>query len=245
MKSKKSLSLIIPIYNEEVLVYDAIKECLTKLEQNFEDFELIIVDDGSKDNTSKIIQENFSNNPHIVFCQNYVNLNQGISIQRALIIASKDYISHNGIDLPLNVNDLKDTLDQCDDFDIIVFQRVQYTGATKWRKLTSNINITLRKILFPKLSSGIDDMNFTQVYPKKIIHQIMPLAKSPAFTTPEIIMRAKLLGCKMHLKELVFHARQHGRGSLGKLHDILWTIYDMVRFRILIWVGINKHGRIK
>lgn len=244
-KSKKSLSLIVPVYNEEALVFDAINECLIKLKQNFEDFELIIVDDGSKDKTNAIIVENFSNNPKVIFCPNYINLNQGISIQRALAIATKDYISHNGIDLPLNINDLRASIDQYNDFDLIVFQRIKYAGATNWRKFTSNINIALRKILFPHLSSGIHDMNFTQVISRKIVTNIMPLAKSPAFTTPEIIMRAKRLGYTIHLHEIIFHARQHGSGSLGKLHDILWTIYDMVRFRVLIWAGINKHGKVK
>ena len=73
----------------------------------------------------------------------------------------------------------------------------------------------------------------------------MPLAKSPAFTTPEIIMRARISGLNIQLRDAVFHARQNGESSLGKLHDILWTIYDMVRFRQLIWMGLETHGKVK
>lgn len=244
-KSKNSVSLIIPVYNEEVLVKDALNECLAKLAANFEEYELIVVDDGSKDNTKKIILENFSNSPNVVFCPNYINLNQGVSIQRALAIATKKYVVHNGIDLPLDINDLRKSIDETPDADMIVFQRTIYSGATSWRKLTSNINILIRRILFPKLTTGIPDMNFTQVYTKQIIPFVMPLAKSPAFTTPEMIMRARLMKYTIQLKEIHFHARQHGSGSLGKLHDILWTIYDMFRFRHLLWMGIEKHGKVK
>lgn len=245
LKSQKSLSLIIPIYNEEKLVKTSIDECLRKLDEDFEDYELIIVDDGSKDETSNILKANYNNIPNVILCPNYVNLNQGISIQRAAAIAKKDYVVHNGIDLPLDIKDLRFFLEGTEDFDVLVLQRKEYNGASKWRLLTSNINIIIRKILFPSLTKGIRDMNYVQIYKKNILSRIMPLAKSPAFTTPEMIMRARLLKLNIQIKENEFHARNEGTSSLGKLHDILWTIYDMFRFKNLIWLGLEKHGKVK
>lgn len=245
IKSSKSLTLIIPIYNEELLVKTSIEECLRKLNEDFDDFELIIVDDGSRDQTANIIRENFSNVSNLILCPNYINLNQGVSIQRALAIAKKDYVVHNGIDLPLDIKDLRFFLEESDDFDLLVLQRKEYEGASKWRILTSNVNIIIRKILFPELTRGIRDMNYTQIYKRNILSKIMPLAKSPAFTTPEMIMRARLLKLKVQIRENKFHARNEGTSSLGKLHDILWTIYDMIRFKNLIWMGLEKHGRVK
>jgi glycosyltransferase involved in cell wall biosynthesis len=50
---KKKVSIIIPTYNEE----KEIKECINSLKnQNFKNFEIIVVDDGSKDNTLKILK---------------------------------------------------------------------------------------------------------------------------------------------------------------------------------------------
>lgn len=245
IKSQKSLSLIIPIYNEEKLVKSSIDECLRKLHEDFENFELIIVDDGSKDDTPNILKAHYSNIPNVILCPNYINLNQGISIQRAAAIAKKEYIVHNGIDLPLDIKDLRYFLENNDNFDVLVLQRKKYNGASKWRLLTSNINIIIRKILFPSLTKGIRDMNYVQIYKSNILHKIMPLAKSPAFTTPEMIMRARLLNLNIQIKDNEFHARNEGTSSLGKLHDILWTIYDMFRFKNLIWMGLEKHGRVK
>jgi glycosyltransferase involved in cell wall biosynthesis len=244
-KSTTSISVIIPIYNEEKLVKTAIEDCLAKLEEDFEDFELVIIDDGSRDLTATILNENFSNHPHLVFIPNYINLNQGASVQRGLSIASKDYTVHNGIDLPLNIKELRSLLDDIKDADALILQRKQYSGATNWRLLTSNINILIRTMLFPILSRGVKDMNFTQIYRRAILPQIMPLAKSPAFTTPEMILRAKSLGLKVETRDIQFHARTHGAGSLGKLHDILWTMYDMFRFRYLLWIGLQVHGKVK
>ena len=52
------LSVIVPAYNEEDRLPKMLEECTTYLEENLKDkFEIIIVDDGSKDDTSKIVLE--------------------------------------------------------------------------------------------------------------------------------------------------------------------------------------------
>ena len=52
------LSIIVPAYNEEDRLPKMLEECTIYLEENLKDkFEIIIVDDGSKDGTSKIVLE--------------------------------------------------------------------------------------------------------------------------------------------------------------------------------------------
>lgn len=244
-KCSQSLSLIIPVYNEEKLLVEAVEDCLAALQKDFEDFELILINDGSTDRTEHILREEFAGKKNMVIVSNYINLNQGISIQRAMAMASKSYTVHNGIDLPLKPSEIRRHLETIGDTEVLILQRRIYAGATRWRLLTSKLNILIRKILFPILSKGIRDMNFTQIYKTSIIPRVLPLAKSPAFTTPEMIFRAKVLNLRVKLADADFSERTEGTGSLGKLHDILWTIYDMLRFRYLLWIGIDKHSKIK
>jgi glycosyltransferase involved in cell wall biosynthesis len=244
-KSNIGLSLVIPIYNEEKLVEEALRNCITQLDKDFTNYEIIVVDDGSKDNTSAILKEKFSSQANIVFLPNYINLNQGISVQRGFAIAQKEFVVFNGIDLPLAISEIRTLLESIGDADLLVLERKMYAGATSWRLVTSNVNFFIRKMLFPILTKGLKDMNFTQIYRQNIIKTVLPLAKSPAFTTPEMIMRGKINGFKVETRTIEFHARKHGSGSLGKLHDILWTIYDMFRFRYLLWIGLDVHGKVK
>lgn len=245
-KLKISISLILPIYNEESIIEDSLKKCISALERDFEDYEIILVDDGSKDKSINIAENLCSDNPNVKIIKNLVNLNQGISIQRGFACATKEIIMHNGIDLPFNPEETKNTIfNHWNEIDVLVLERKKYSGATIWRKLTSKVNIILRRILFPKISKGITDMNFIQFYSKEILRNIMPLAKSPAFTTPEMIFRAKYNKYKLKNISFDFVARPVGNGSLGKVHDITWSIYDMLRFRYLLWIGLKKHGRIK
>ena len=244
-KSKSSISLILPAYNEADAVIKTLKLCVDTLEKDFEDYEIIVVDDGSKDKTLKLLLDFEKKYKRIKVLQNYINLNQGISIQRAMTQCSKDYVLHNGIDLPLQPVEIKNLVKLIEGHDLLILERKGYSGATNWRKFVSKCNKVLRKILFPVLSRGIKDMNFVQLYNRKIIAKIMPLAKSPAFTTPEMIFRARYHKLNIITKAVKFQAREIGTGSLGKTHDILWSMYDMFRFRYLMWIGLGIHGKTK
>jgi hypothetical protein len=111
--------------------------------------------------------------------------------------------------------------------------------------VTSFLNRILLKILFPVACKSIFDLNYTQIYKTEIIPEIIPLAKSPAFTTPEMIIRAKCLKLKIKTIIIEYNPRISGKGAFGKPHDILWSLYDMFRFRIKLWSNSSKTLRRK
>ena len=241
-----SISLILPVYNEEEILKDCIDKCLRVLNQDFKEFEIIIVDDGSRDSSLSIAMDIAATDSRILVVPNLVNLNQGVSIQRGFTVAKMDVLLHNGIDLPFNPEDTRILVEShLREVDVLVLERNEYSGATRWRKFVSAVNTLIRRALFPSLSKGLRDVNYIQFYSRNILKDILPLAKSPAFTTPEMIFRARFFGYRVRNIPYDFHARPVGDGSLGKLHDITWSFYDMLRFRFLAWIGLKTHGRLK
>ena len=87
--SKAALSIIIPVYNGEKYIKQAITSVLL---QPCKDFEIIIIDDGSKDNTYSIIKEMENNHEEIVVIHTD---NGGVSKARnhGLSVATGKYIS--------------------------------------------------------------------------------------------------------------------------------------------------------
>ena len=51
------ISLIIPAYNEEKCIENTIIKCIDYMSQNFDDYEIITVNDGSNDKTEKILKK--------------------------------------------------------------------------------------------------------------------------------------------------------------------------------------------
>lgn len=237
-KNSESISLVLPVYNEKILLEPTVRRCIQGLSRDFEDFELILVDDGSTDGTGDVMDELAKSDDHIHVLHNIVNLSVGIAVQRGMVSATKDFVVHNAVDLPLSVEDIARFIKHVKDCDILVFERQSYAGYTLWRWITSKINRLLLRVLFG--SNDIWDMNFTQIYRRNIIPEISPLAKSPAFTTPEMILRAKRLGLRVKSIDVDYQPRTTGKGAFGKPHDILWSMYDMLRFRLKVWKKLKR-----
>jgi cellulose synthase/poly-beta-1,6-N-acetylglucosamine synthase-like glycosyltransferase/peptidoglycan/xylan/chitin deacetylase (PgdA/CDA1 family)/spore germination protein YaaH len=56
------VSVLVPAYNEEMVIKNTLNSLLAS---NYEDYEIIVVDDGSVDRTSEIVRENFSGNERV------------------------------------------------------------------------------------------------------------------------------------------------------------------------------------
>lgn len=85
------ISIIIPVYNSEKYI----RRCLNSiLNQTFQDFEIILIDDNSKDNSLKIISEiEKIHKDKIKILKNAKNVGAGASRNKGLKIASGEYIT--------------------------------------------------------------------------------------------------------------------------------------------------------
>ncbi len=243
-KISAGLSVVLPVYNEKELLEPAVDRNLQVLEAHFDDYEVIVVDDGSGDGIEEVL-ERLARRPHVTVIRNLVNLNQGIGIQRGLVTARCEFVVHNAVDLPLAPEDLPDLMTRAVNCDLLVQQRSSYAGYEKWRVVTSLLNRGLVKLFYGGALKGIYDMNFTQIYRRSMIPSILPLAKSPTFTTVEMIVRARMLGFSVQTVLIDYKPRLTGKGAFGKPHDILWTLYELTRFRVKLWRNRKRTLRIR
>lgn len=89
MNNRIDISVIIPVFNADKYVYDSIKSIL---EQDFENYELIIVDDGSTDQSLDIIKS-FTDR-RIKLIENGTNKGLIYSLNLAIKMANGKYIAH-------------------------------------------------------------------------------------------------------------------------------------------------------
>jgi dolichol-phosphate mannosyltransferase len=88
----KSLSVIIPCFNEEGNIRATVYDLVEALAGLIEDYELIIFDDCSTDETKKAIGELAAKNPKIRAIYNETNRGLGYSYRKGVELASKEYV---------------------------------------------------------------------------------------------------------------------------------------------------------
>lgn len=121
----KTISIIVPVYNSE----STIERCLDSLiNQSYNNIELIIIDDGSKDKSSFIIHEyqELHNNMRVIEQENY-----GVSIarNRGLLEATGEFIMFVDSDDCLEKDACKTLIDSWEErIDLIVFGMNIYKG---------------------------------------------------------------------------------------------------------------------
>ena len=75
-------SIVIPAYNEGSRVGDTLQKVLTYADQQGWDAEVIVVNDGSRDNTAEIVADYARKNPRLRLLENPGNRGKGYSVRR-------------------------------------------------------------------------------------------------------------------------------------------------------------------
>jgi glycosyltransferase involved in cell wall biosynthesis len=81
------ISVIIPVYNGEKTIEETVRSVLN---QPFQDFEIIIINDGSKDDTLEVVSQISDSRVQV---HSYANSGQGASRNRGLSQATGQYIA--------------------------------------------------------------------------------------------------------------------------------------------------------
>src|SRR6266404_1275379 len=104
--SKTSITIAIPAYNEEENISLVIKDTLKKLPKYFKDYEVIVVDDGSKDKTGEIADKLAKKNKHLRVIH---QKNEGYSgaMFAGIKAAKKDYVAYMPADGQFLVDDMR------------------------------------------------------------------------------------------------------------------------------------------
>jgi glycosyltransferase involved in cell wall biosynthesis len=222
-------SMILPVLNEEASLERALERVVTGLDEHFSRFEVIVINDGSTDATAEIAEASARADDRIRVLHNERNVNYGVSFARGIEAARGEWISHNGADLPLAPESIAPFVGAFADADVIVAVRADKQAHSPWRRVTSWTNRALLQLLFSPRSK---DLNFTQFYRSSVLAALPLVSTSPAFVTPELIIRAERAGYRVVEVEAEFRRREVGQAHFGRPKDISWTLYDMLKLRL-------------
>lgn len=114
-----SLSLVLPAHNEEANIEVVVNQALTALPRFTDDFEIIVVNDGSKDRTRAIIESLAQRDPRIKPLHHAVNKGYGGALTTGFRASTGDYVMFMDADRQFDINDLALLTPFANRFDIV------------------------------------------------------------------------------------------------------------------------------
>lgn len=151
--NKPKVSVIIPVYNTELFVEEAIKSVLN---QTLTDIEVIVVNDGSTDNSLKVIERLANTDSRI---KKITQENQGQSVARnlGLNIAKGEYIYFMDSDDMISQNTLEICYTKCtsEDLDFVFFDAESFSNGD----ITLSISYNRRGKTDTQIDTGIQKIN--------------------------------------------------------------------------------------
>jgi len=118
-RRKYALSVFYPCYNEQDNIRRVVGEAMALLPAVSDDFEVILVDDGSRDRTGAIIDELAAGDPHIHGLHHSVNRGYGAALASGFRAATKELVFYTDGDGQFDIADLPRLLDLIDRYDIV------------------------------------------------------------------------------------------------------------------------------
>lgn len=263
-KFDKGVSLLCWAYNEEEAVGDFLGRAVNLLESVADDYEIVLIDDGSIDSTYDIAKNFQLRNPKLKIFKNEKNLNVGFSYQRAIQMATKEYQFVQTIDWSYDITNLRDFLEYLKDYDVVsgarrkpvkvrsiffkpfiallkIFGLKHLTkrSDTVWKAIISVINYILIRVLFQVPLSDFQNIVF---YPTKWAQSIKYESNS-AFTNPEGLIKTYWHGLSIKEVSINFIPRTVGYAKGTKITSVANAFKDVFRlwFRWVL-LGRREHG---
>lgn len=126
------ISVIIPAYNEEKRVEKTILAISSYMRENFDDYEILIVDDGSRDNTKGVVEK--YTNDKIKLLSYGENRGKGGAVKYGILNSSGDFAVFTDADLPYPPSAIKEAVKILNetDSDFILGARKQAENGEKY-----------------------------------------------------------------------------------------------------------------
>jgi len=222
MSYQPYLTVLIPAYNEESDIAFAIKSISEHLARLSLDYEILVVDDGSHDQTAVIVSALAAADPHLRLERHSRNQGIGAGIQTGVQAARGQFMIFIPADLGMNLEQLHRYVEASVRADIVLGNRSDRRDYTFWRKVVSVSNILLLKLLF-----GLKQHQFAYInlYRLSVIRRIHIESRS-VFISHELIIKARDLGARFEEVQVNYVTRQTGRATGARMSRVAQAAWE-------------------
>lgn len=224
------LSVIIPAYNEEKVIRENLEKINVYLRGAFSRYEVIVVDDGSKDKTLEEVEK--VPNDAIRVIKYFPNRGKGYAVKKGMLEAQYDYVLFLDADLATPIEEIANLGPYIKDFDVVIASRALPKSKIEHSQpfLRRTFGAVGKKIIQFFLVKNIKDTQCGfKLFKKEIARNLFSKQKINRWGFDfEILFLAQKAGYKIKEVPIVWYAMQDSK--LG-FSAYITTLFDLIRLR--------------
>jgi glycosyltransferase involved in cell wall biosynthesis len=226
--AQPSVSLVIPMFNEEKSIEHAIACAAEALEAYGGDYEIVIVDDASTDRSAEIVREEMARNPRIRLLRHEVNRKLGGALKTGYGAATRELVVYMDADLPFDPQVIAPAVRalQVTRADMIAGYRLDRTTEGFRRTVYSYLYNTLIGLLF---GWPHRDVNFSFKLMRREVLEAVELRSEGSLIDAELIVKARNLGFVIQQLGLDYFPRSRGESTLSSPKVILKIFRELIQ----------------
>ncbi len=221
-------SIVMPAYNEGAHIYENLLKTNEIVSSFCNDFEIVCVNDGSKDNTEAEIKRASEECPNIRMISYTPNGGKGHAIKTGVLAAKGDRIGFLDSDLDLSPDHFKDFLEHMDQekADVVIGSKMHKESQLEYpfiRKFVSFGYYVMLRVLFHLKVH--DTQTGVKVYRGDLLKSIVPDVITKGFAYDiELLAVANEMGAKIIERPIRLVFTREGGFSRIRFKDI-WLVF--------------------
>lgn len=229
---EKTLSIIVPVYNEQKFIIKILQK-LADLELKVNK-EIVVVNDGSTDNTLALLKE-FSKNNDIVLIDLTINQGKGGALKNGIAASKGDFVIVQDADFEYDPNEIPKLLDAMVETGYRVVYGSRFKGPDASRgyfiNLLGNKALTLATNIV--LGSRLTDMETGyKLFDGTLLRSFEISSKGFDFE-PEITCKVSKSNVKIHEIPISYNPRNYDAGKKIRFRDGVYALIAIFKYGVL------------
>jgi len=229
----RELSIVIPAYNEAERIDATLEQVHRFALSTIEDFEILVVDDGSRDDTSARVEAFARKDPRIRLLRNDRNRGKGFSVRHGALQASKAYVLFTDADNSTPIEEVLNLAPAAHPRALVIASRALDRSRMEvpqpwYRRL---MGVSFRFIVQALVVPGIQDTQCGfKLFGREVARAVFPDMTTDGFAFDvEVIARAQRLG--FDVVEVPVRWIDDRRSRVSPIRDSLRMLRDVLRIR--------------
>jgi glycosyltransferase involved in cell wall biosynthesis len=224
------LTVVIPVYNEA----NTILEIIRRVQATQLAYEIVVVDDGSQDGTSKAL-ESAANHEKLRVFSRPNNQGKGSAVRKGIELASGDLILIQDADLEYDPRDYPALIKPIEEGIADVVYGSRFLGGPRrpvmfWHMVANRFLTTLTNVLYNNILTDME--TGYKVFRSELIKGIHIRSNSFNFE-PEITAKVLKRRARIFEVPITFNPRDYSEGKKIKLKDAFEAVWALLKYRFV------------